>query len=170
MHIKFVSKKNLLHPHGTTFCLRKCAPGAIFWHFLAKFWALFEKTAGRSTCIVAGHTPHSRGINFYIERVSHNNIGRRGVPKTFWRKKQIFFWTSFFLIFSSEIFLWTNPHFLSKKKTEILAGKTACFFFVWSTMMPASFRTVFSVGYDSFWKSVKLEMLQNNFWSPRKKT
>ena len=105
-----------MNPHGATFCLGKYAPGPIFWHFLAKFLALFEKAAGRGRCIVAGHTPNSRGINIYIERASHNNIGRLGVSKNFWRKKGIFFWTSFFFTFSSEIFLWTNPHFFPKKK------------------------------------------------------
>ena len=90
----------MLNPHGATFCLRKYAPGPIFVHFLAKLLALFKKAAGRGKCIVAGHTPNSRGINIYIERASHNNIGRRGAPKIFWRKKYIFFWTSFFLVFS----------------------------------------------------------------------
>ena len=138
-------------------------------HFLAKFLAFFEKAAGRDRCIVAGHTPNSRGINIYIERASHNNIGRLGVSKNFWRKKGIFVWTSFFFTFSSEIFLWTNPHFFSKNKSENLAGKTACFFSVWSTLMPVSFRIVLWVAHEIFQKSVKSKMLKNHFWSPRKK-
>ena len=117
-----------MNPHGATFCLGKYAPGPIFGHFLAKFLALFEKAAGRGRCIVAGHTPNSRGINIYIERASHNNIGCLGVSKNFWRKKGIFFWTSFFFTFSSEIFLWTNPHFFSKNKVKIWLEKQHVFF------------------------------------------
>ena len=128
MHIKFISdKKNFVEPTR-----RKILPWEVCprTDFLAKFLALFEKAAGRGRCIVAGHTPNSRGINIYIEKASHNNIGRLGASKNFWRKKGIFFWTSFFFTFSSEIFLWTNPHFFSKKKSKNLAGKTACFFSV----------------------------------------
>ena len=64
--------------------------------FLAKLLALFEKAAGRGRCIVAGHTLNSRGINIYIQRASHNNIGRLGVSKNFWHKKGIF-WDLVFL-------------------------------------------------------------------------
>ena len=106
----------MLHPSGTTFHLGKCAPRAIFGHFLGKFLTLFEKAAGHSESVVAEHTPNSRGINDYIKRVSHSNIGRLGVSKNFWRKKGIFFWNSFFFTFSSKIFLWTNPHFFPQKK------------------------------------------------------
>ena len=127
MHIKFISdKKNFVGLTRSNILPWEVCPRTDFWAFLA----LFEKAAGRGRCIVAGHTPNSRGINIYIERASHNNIGRLGVSKNFWRKNGIFFWISFFFTFSSEIFLWTNPHFFSKKKGENLDGKTAYFFSV----------------------------------------
>ena len=113
MHIKFISdKKKFVGPTRSNILHQEVYPRT-------DFLALFEKAAGRGRCIVAGHTSNSRGINIYIERASHNNIGRLGVSKNFWRKKGIFFWTSFFFIFSSKIFLWTNPHFFSKKKVKI---------------------------------------------------
>ena len=152
----------MLHQHGTTFFLRKCTPEAIFWHFLTKFWALFEKVAGHTMKWVAGHTPNSPDIFFNIERVSHNNIGCQGGVKKFYCQYSDFFLPSVFWLFFScgrtRIFF-----------HEILAGKTACFFPFCFCLMPASFRVVFSIAYNSFKKSVKSEMLQNNFWSPRKK-
>ena len=169
MHIKFISdKKILLNPHGATFYLGKYDPGPIFWHFLAKILALFEKAAGRGRCIVAGHTPNSRGINSYIERASHNNIGRLGVSKNFWRKKGIFFGPRFFSLFHPK-FSCGRTRIFFQKKSENLAGKTACFFSVWSTLMPVSFRIVLWVAHEIFQKSVKSKILRNNFWSPRKK-
>ena len=39
-----------------------------FGAFLAKFWALFEKAAGLTTCIVAEHTPNSRDIFFWYRK------------------------------------------------------------------------------------------------------
>ena len=126
MHIKFISyKKKFVGPTRSNILLWEVCSRT---DFLAKFLALFEKAAGRGRCIVTGHTPKSRGINIYIKTASHNNIERLGVSKNFWRKKGICFWTSFFFTFSSEIFLWTNPHFFSKKKVKIWLEKQHVFF------------------------------------------
>ena len=128
-HIIFISdKKHFVEPTRSNILPGKYAPGPIFLAFFGKILALFEKAAGRGSCIVAGYTPNSRGINIYIERAPHNNIGRLGGSKNFWCKKGIFFWTSFFFTFSSEIFLWTNPHFFSKKKVKIWLEKQHVFF------------------------------------------
>ena len=86
--------------------------------FLAKFLALFAKAAGRSETVVAGYTPNSQGINSYIKRVYHNNIGRLGLPITFWRKKQIFFGPPFFFHFFIQNFPVDEPAFFSKKKVK----------------------------------------------------
>ena len=88
-----------MHPSRTTFCHGKCAPNAIFKHFLAKCLTFFEKAAGRSKSVVAGHTPISRGINSYIERVSHNNIGCREASKRFNVNSRNFFDPDFFTNF-----------------------------------------------------------------------
>ena len=83
MHIEFVFKKNFVLPSGSNNLPPKVCPRGDFLAFLAKFLALFEKAAGRRESVVAGYTPNSRGINSYIERVSHNNIGRLGLFITF---------------------------------------------------------------------------------------
>jgi len=120
----------LLHPSGTTFFFKKCAPRAIFWYFLAKFLTLFEKAAGRGESVVAGHTPNSLGINIYIKRVSHNSIGRLGASKNFWHKKCIFLDLVFFHFFIQN-FPADEPAFFSKKINKILAGFTTGFFLIW---------------------------------------
>ena len=89
-------------PFGDNILPRKVCPKS---DFLAKILALFEKAAGRGESIVAGHTPNSRGINSYIKRVSHNNIGHGGALPRFLEQNSTKFWTPLFCIFSSEIFL-----------------------------------------------------------------
>ena len=85
------------------------------------FLALFEKATGRRESVVAGYTPNSRGINSYIKRVSHNNIGRLGLFITFWRKKYFFFGPRFFSFFHPK-FSCGRTRIFFKNKSKILAG------------------------------------------------
>ena len=156
MHIKFVSeKKNFVAPFGDNILPRKVCPKS-------DFLALFEKAAGRGESIVAGHTPNSRGINSYIKRTSHNNIGCLGVSKKFWRKKGIFFGPRFFSLFHPKFSCGRTRIFFQKKKWKF-AWKNSMLFSVWSTLMPVSFRIVLWVAHESFQKSVKSKMLKSDF-------
>ena len=77
----------------------------IFGRFLPKFWALFEKVAGRTLKWVAGHTPNSPDIFFDIERVSRAILDVWRASNSFTVNILIFF----ILIFVSTFFLWENP-------------------------------------------------------------
>ena len=165
MHIKFFSdKKKFCWTHTEQHFALGSMPQD---QFFRKFLSLFEKAVGRGKCIVAGHTPNSLGINIYIERASHNNIGCLGVSKNFWRKKDIFFGPRFFSLFHPKFSCGRTRIFFQKKKWKF-DWKNSMFFSVWSTLMPASFRIVLWVAHISFQKSVKSKMLRYNFWSPRK--
>ena len=133
MHIKFVFEKNKFccTLRGQHFTSESVPQERFFGHFLAKFLTLFEKAAGRSESVVAGHTPNSRGINNYIERVSHNNIGRLGLSIIFWRKKGNFFLDLIFFSFFHPKFSCGRTRIFFKKKSKILAGFTTEFFFIW---------------------------------------
>ena len=89
MHIKFISdKKNFVEPTRSNILPWEVCPRTDFLAFFGKMFGTFWKS-GRPWQvyqIVAGHTPNSRGINIYIERVSHNNIGRLGVSKNFQKR------------------------------------------------------------------------------------
>ena len=123
----FPKKIFFVAPFGDNILPRKVCPKSDFW---AKCLTLFEKAAGRSESVVAGHTPKSRGINSYIKRVSHSNIGRLGVSKNFWRKKYIFFGPRFFSLFHPKFSCGRTRIFI-KKKNEILSGFTTGFFLIW---------------------------------------
>ena len=156
----FPGGKNLLHPSGTTFCIGKCAPRAIFWHFLVKF--LKKRPA-----VVIVWWPdilQTLGISIFISKEHPKIISDVGEsPKTSSAKRAFFFLDLVFFHFFIRNFPVDEPAFFFKNKSENLAGKTACFFSVWSTLMPVSFRIVLWVAHESFQKSVKSKMLKINF-------
>ena len=108
--------------------------------FFGKIFGTFWKN-GRPRQVYSGRIyPNSRNISIYIERASHNNIGRRGAPKISWRKNYIFFWTSFFLIRKGwrartrQIFYMCTTVFsdfvVTKKKLQIFWEEELKFFFI----------------------------------------
>ena len=126
----------VLHQHGTTFFLRKCTPGAIFWHFLTKFWALFEK--------VAGHTPNSPDIFLISKEYPTTILDVREASKSFNVNIPIFFYPRFsgyffpvdepaffFMkfwlekqhVFSRFVFVWCQPHLESFFRSPITVLK-----------------------------------------------
>ena len=166
MHIEFVSKKKIFVALSGSNILppKVCPRGDFFGKIFGTFWK-----SGRPWQVYSGRTyPNPRGINIYIERASHNNIGRLGVSKNFWRKKGIFFGPRFFSLFHPKFSCGRTSIFFQKQKWKF-GWKNSMFFSVWSTLMPVSFTIVLWVAHESFQKSVKSKMLRNNFWSPRKK-
>ena len=70
------------------------------------------------------------------------------------------------IFFTAIFFLWTNPHFFFMKFCVEKQHVFSRFVFVWCQPHLESF---FLIAHNSFKKSVKSEMLQNNFQLPRQK-
>ena len=99
----------VLPQHGTTFFSQEVYPRSDFWHFLTKFWALFEKVAGHTMKWVAGYNPNSPDIFLTSKEYPTTILDVREASKSFNFNIPIFFTPIFVAIF----FLWTNPNFFS---------------------------------------------------------